>query len=79
MFSKAKAIRDSRVILVNEWSEFIPALNSKCMPVIAWCEEVACEDDIKDRSAVRPAGEVVDDKAPSAGAKVSSFDTTSFD
>lgn len=38
----------SRVKPVTSWDEVVPALDNKCVVVIPWCEEEACED--KERS-----------------------------
>ncbi|KAI8926136.1 hypothetical protein BC831DRAFT_400366 [Entophlyctis helioformis] len=70
MFARAKAERDSRLIRLETWDKFVETLNSKCLVLAPWCEEVACEEDVKDRSArVAQGDEPVDDKAPSMGAK----------
>jgi prolyl-tRNA synthetase len=51
MFNKAKAEYESRLKVIREWKDFVPALNNNCICVIPWCEREKCEDDIKDRSA----------------------------
>lgn len=51
MFQKAKAEYESRLKVIREWKDFVPALNNNCICVIPWCEREKCEDDIKDRSA----------------------------
>lgn len=50
MFARAKEAYDSRIVEVTEWDKFVPALDGKNVVVIPWCEEEACEDDIKERS-----------------------------
>ncbi|KAH9477823.1 Putative proline--tRNA ligase C19C7.06 [Psilocybe cubensis] len=67
MFTKAKETYDSHVIEVTKWEDFVPALDGKNIVVIPWCNEEACEDDIKERSG--RASEPQDERAPSAGAK----------
>ncbi|EPQ53662.1 prolyl-tRNA synthetase [Gloeophyllum trabeum ATCC 11539] len=67
MFTRAKEIYDSRVKLVTDWKDFVPTLDAKCVVAMPWCEEEACEDDIKERSA--RGSEQTDERAPSAGAK----------
>ncbi|KJA18725.1 hypothetical protein HYPSUDRAFT_144576 [Hypholoma sublateritium FD-334 SS-4] len=67
MYARAKATYDSRIVAVTDWKHFVPALDSKNIVVIPWCEEEACEDDIKERSG--RASEPQDERAPSAGAK----------
>lgn len=51
MFNRAKAEYDSRLKPVTDWKEVVPTLDDKCIVVMPWCEEIACEDDIKERSA----------------------------
>ncbi|QRV81998.1 prolyl-tRNA synthetase [Ceratobasidium sp. AG-Ba] len=68
MFARAKKAYDERLAVVRAWSDFTPTLENKCVAVIPWCEEEACEDDIKDRSA-KESAEQADERAPSAGAK----------
>lgn len=67
MFQRAKQVRDERLKIVENWKDFVPALDAKCLVLAPWCEEVKCEEQIKDRSAA--ASEPTDDKAPSMGAK----------
>ena len=67
MFKRAQDTYFSRLREVRRWEDFVPTLDDKCVVVIPWCEEEACEDDIKDRSA--KASEPTDERAPSAGAK----------
>jgi prolyl-tRNA synthetase len=51
MFMKAKAVRDSRLIRLETWDNFVETLNKKCLVLTPWCEQVKCEDEVKDRSA----------------------------
>ena len=51
MFKKAKAVRDSRLIRLETWDNFVETLNKKCLVLSPWCEQVKCEDEVKDRSA----------------------------
>ena len=69
LFKRAQDAYYSRVKQVSSWDEVVPALDSKCAIVMPWCEEEACEDDIKERSAKASASEPQDERAPSAGAK----------
>ncbi|KAF9911796.1 ribose-phosphate pyrophosphokinase 1 [Linnemannia zychae] len=71
MFTRAKEIRDASVIKVEDWKDFVPALDAKNFCLIPWCEEPACEDEIKEKSARTGLAteEAQDDKAPSMGAK----------
>lgn len=50
MYDRAKETFMSRLKIVTEWKDVVPTLDNKCVVVIPWCEEEACEDDIKDRS-----------------------------
>ncbi|KAL0090850.1 hypothetical protein F4703DRAFT_1390495 [Phycomyces blakesleeanus] len=70
MFQKAKAKMDSSIVRINKWEDFVRTLNDKKLCLIPWCDRIACEDDIKERSArVATEGEEEDDRAPSMGAK----------
>ncbi|KAJ7600519.1 hypothetical protein C8J56DRAFT_999732 [Mycena floridula] len=67
MFTRARDEYFSRIKPITKWEDVVPALDSKCVVVIPWCEVEACEDDIKERSG--RASEPQDERAPSAGAK----------
>lgn len=71
LFAKAKEAFDSHRILVEDWKDFVPALNAKNVILSPWCGRMECEEDIKDSSAKKDDGEdeEVDEKAPSMGAK----------
>ncbi|KAF9582613.1 ribose-phosphate pyrophosphokinase 1 [Lunasporangiospora selenospora] len=71
MFNRAKETRDANLVYVEDWKDFVPALDDKKIVMIPWCEEPACEDEIKDKSARTglATAELQDDKAPSMGAK----------
>ncbi|KAG0232285.1 ribose-phosphate pyrophosphokinase 1 [Actinomortierella wolfii] len=68
MFTRAKNERDANLAYVTKWEDFVPALDNKKLCLIPWCEEEACETEIKARSKAQSA-EVLDEKAPSMGAK----------
>ena len=70
MYAKADAeFRDHRKV-VTDWDMFTKTLNAKNHVIIPWCEEEACEDQIKDRSARTVSSEESqDERAPSMGAK----------
>ena len=51
MLSKARATMDAHMTVVTEWKDFVRTLNMNHICVIPWCEEEACEDAIKERSA----------------------------
>ncbi|KAL7284037.1 hypothetical protein ACG7TL_001314 [Trametes sanguinea] len=67
MFKRAQDVYFSRLREVTRWEDVVPTLDDKCVVVMPWCEDEACEDDIKERSA--KASEPTDERAPSAGAK----------
>lgn len=71
LFSKAKESFDTHRVIVDEWKDFVPALNKKNVILAPWCGNTECEEDIKDSSAKQENGEEFeqDDKAPSMGAK----------
>lgn len=50
MFARAKAVYEERLVEVTKWDDVVPTLDKKCVVVMPWCEEEACEDDIKERS-----------------------------
>lgn len=51
MFKRAQDTYFSSLRQVTRWEDVVPTLDDKCIAVIPWCEEEACEDDIKERSA----------------------------
>ena len=67
MFERAKKNYEDHIVKIGKWEEVVPALDSKNVVVMPWCEREACEDDIKERSG--RAAEPQDERAPSAGAK----------
>ena len=70
MFNKASGVLKSRVSYVTEWKNFVPELDDKNLVMIPWCEEVHCEEKIKEKSARSAASESEqDERAPSMGAK----------
>lgn len=48
---KARDMRDQGIVRVQTWPEFVPALDRRCMVLAAWCEVLACEEDVRKRSA----------------------------
>jgi prolyl-tRNA synthetase len=50
MFNRAKETYQSRVKEITHWDDVVPNLDNKNIVVIPWCDEEACEDDIKERS-----------------------------
>ena len=50
MFLKAKAERDSHLIRLETFDNFVKTLDAKNLILAPWCERVACEKDVKERS-----------------------------
>eukprot|EP01088_Endostelium_zonatum_P020931 TRINITY_DN7957_c0_g1_i1.p1 TRINITY_DN7957_c0_g1~~TRINITY_DN7957_c0_g1_i1.p1 ORF type:complete len:592 (+),score=186.53 TRINITY_DN7957_c0_g1_i1:253-1776(+) len=50
MLERARKERDAQTATVTDWKDFVPALDSKKMCLIPFCDEDKCEDDIKERS-----------------------------
>ncbi|KAK6454335.1 uncharacterized protein RJT20DRAFT_57962 [Scheffersomyces xylosifermentans] len=71
LLENARKDFDEHRVIVDEWKDFVPALNAKNVILSPWCGVAECEDDIKDSSATKDDGEEeeVDEKAPSMGAK----------
>lgn len=71
LYKKAKDTFDAHRVVVHTWKEFVHNLNQKNIVVAPWCGRMECEEDIKKESATIDSGEefVVDEKAPSMGAK----------
>ncbi|CAI4039399.1 hypothetical protein SMKI_08G0620 [Saccharomyces mikatae IFO 1815] len=71
LFKKAKELFDTHRVIVEEWKDFVPALNKKNVILAPWCGVMECEEDIKESSAKKDDGEEFeeDDKSPSMGAK----------
>lgn len=73
-FEKARAERDNKIVRVDEWKNFVPALDSRTMVLAPWCEREECEEDVKSRSgqesiARQEAEGESDDRALSGKAK----------
>lgn len=50
MFAKAKAARDSHLAHVDNWADFMKAMDKKFICLAPWCDQVKCEQKIKDTS-----------------------------
>lgn len=50
MYKRAYDTMQDRLRVVLRWEDVVPTLDDKCVVVIPWCEQEACEDDIKERS-----------------------------
>lgn len=69
MFTRAKAERDQHLVVVKKWENFVKTLDQKNVVLAPWCEEISCEEAIKEKSGKESAEQQLDDKAPSMGAK----------
>ncbi|KAF9147977.1 hypothetical protein DFQ26_002561, partial [Actinomortierella ambigua] len=79
MFERAKALRDARLLVIQDddgsdcWSTKVgAALDKRLWVMIPWCEETACEVNIKERTATRTTMTTADGGttvAAAAGAK----------
>lgn len=73
-FAKARIARDERIVQVSKWEEFVPALDKRTMVLAPWCENVSCEEGVKDKSSKESAQKLmengeVDTRALSGAAK----------
>ncbi len=50
MFNKAKAARDSKIVKVTSWEGFVPALESHCMVLTPFCDQMEWEEKVKVRA-----------------------------
>ena len=50
MLEKARQERDSHIRSVSTWEEFVDALDGN-MVLAPWCECIACEEEVKKRTA----------------------------
>ena len=50
MFNRAKKARDDNLPTVTQWDDFMHQLNQKKICLGAWCNTVACEENVKARS-----------------------------
>ena len=50
MYEKATVARDEHLKTVENWDDFMAALGKKDIVLADWCDEVACEERIKDQS-----------------------------
>ena len=74
MYDRAKATMDAHRVKLTEWSEFVPALNRKCVILAPWCGSTECEEQVKKDSAEESKAAQAQDaredaRAPSMGAK----------
>ena len=48
MYEKATVARDEHLKNVDNWDDFMAALGKKDIVLADWCDEVSCEERIKD-------------------------------
>jgi prolyl-tRNA synthetase len=66
MYVKATAARDSHLKTVNNWDEFMSALNNRDICLADWCDQKSCEERIKDQSkeeSMKAMAEMNEDEA----------------
>jgi prolyl-tRNA synthetase len=51
MLAKATAARDAQLVQLETWYGFVESLNQKKIILAPWCEQVACEKSVKERSS----------------------------
>ncbi len=47
LFQRAKEGRDSKIVTVTKWADFVPALNRACMVMTPFCDNAEWEDKVK--------------------------------
>lgn len=50
MFDKAKQAREDHTSHVTNWKDFMAALNKRDIVLAPWCDQVSCEEAVKDKS-----------------------------
>jgi len=50
LLETARKNREERLAKISKWEEFVPALDKRKIVLAAWCGEMACEDEVKNRS-----------------------------
>ena len=50
MYQKALKAREDNTATVDNWDDFMTELNKKKFVLADWCDNVACEKNIKERS-----------------------------
>jgi prolyl-tRNA synthetase len=52
LFEKAKKKRDEHRVVITKWEDFVPALDKKNCCLVPFCNEIACEENIKKKSKI---------------------------
>lgn len=47
---RAKKELDTHTPMIEKWEDFVPNLDNQNLALIPWCEEPACEENIKKNS-----------------------------
>jgi prolyl-tRNA synthetase len=68
MLDKARRERDSHISVVTAWADFIPSLDLGNMVLAPWCQRIACEEDVKERTGPKAAAAAAAAAAESADA-----------
>jgi prolyl-tRNA synthetase len=50
MLARASKKFESCLKVISKWEDVVPTLDAKNALVFPWCEEEACEDEVKERS-----------------------------
>ena len=50
MYNKALEARETHLKNATNWDEFMAALNNRDIVLADWCDEVECEERVKDQS-----------------------------
>ena len=51
LLAKATKERDEHLVKCDNWDAFMGAIDSKKMVIAPWCDTIACEEAVKDKSA----------------------------
>eukprot|EP01132_Coremiostelium_polycephalum_P005108 gene5108-6358_t len=51
LLNSAVKERNEHIVNIKEWSEFVDTLDKRNLVLAPWCEQVACEDQIKKKSS----------------------------
>lgn len=69
MYTKAAATFESRRLKLTEWDRVVPALDSRNVVIIPFCEEIKCEDRIKELTRSEDQEDENGRKMPGMGMK----------
>lgn len=69
MYTKAAATFESRRLKLTEWDRVVPALDSRNVVIIPFCEEIKCEDRIKELTKSEDQEDENGRKMPGMGMK----------